>query len=144
MKPYRICSLRISSDPGLFPRCMHEARPYCLVRPDPKCTENCREPGPRSLTGILQGKHLAPSKSQIGKLSWRLDRVEPPPLADTSARINEDTSQFIAEDIFRRLIWNEDLWWQFVIQYLEIALWSDISWTDNQKLKLEDNRQCPA
>jgi hypothetical protein len=40
MKAYPICSLLISPNNGLFTVCMHEARPYCLVRPDPKCTEN--------------------------------------------------------------------------------------------------------
>jgi hypothetical protein len=31
----------ISSDPGQLTRCaVHEARPCCPVRPDPKCTEN--------------------------------------------------------------------------------------------------------
>jgi hypothetical protein len=40
MKSYSNCSLRNSSNHGLFTGCMHEARPYCLVRSDPKCTEN--------------------------------------------------------------------------------------------------------
>jgi hypothetical protein len=36
LKAYRICSLRLSSDPGLFTGCIRAATPICRLRPNPE------------------------------------------------------------------------------------------------------------